>query len=379
MRAPHAPLEVHEHTFGELKDGGILLETLASEICGTDVHLHEGRLASVPWPIIPGHVSCGLVVKTGGMPRDPFGEEIRPGDVVTFYDVFGQCGSCYSCLVAKQETRCPHRRVYGITTSAHDGLLGGWATHIELRPGVRTVKLGRGVSVNDFMGGGCGLPTGFSAVERGGVVFGDVVLVQGAGPVGQSAAIFAKLCGAGRVLMIGGPKNRIEAALARGADEAIELGAMKDPEDRRRWVLDQSQGRGADLVIEATGNPDAVKEALELVRDGGRVVVVGQYTDAGDITISPHRHLNRKHVTLFGSWGYEFRHLHLSMGGLERTRTRFDWAGFVTREYGLDQAGEALEAMKNQAVLKALIRPSNPRDVAPIERPEAAGAESVPS
>ena len=123
MTAPHAPLEIREHDFPVLPPGGILLETLASEVCGTDVHLHEGRLDSVPWPIIPGHVSCGRVVQAGGAPKDPFGGEIRAGDVVTFYDVYGQCGSCYSCLVAKQETRCPHRRVYGITTRATEGLL----------------------------------------------------------------------------------------------------------------------------------------------------------------------------------------------------------------------------------------------------------------
>lgn len=357
MKAPHAPLELRDHPFPKLAPGGVLLETIASEVCGTDVHLHEGHLDSVPWPIIPGHVSCGRVVETAGSPKDPFGEEIQKGDVVTFYDVFGQCGSCYSCLVAKQETRCPHRRVYGITTSAHDGLLGGWATHIELRPGVRTVKLKSGVTVEDFMGGGCGLPTGFSAVERGGVVFGDTVLVQGAGPVGQSAAIFARLCGAGRVLMIGGPKDRIEAARARGIDGAIELDAVPEASERRRWALDQTEGRGPDLVIEATGDPAAVREGLELVRDGGRMVVVGQYTDKGDITISPHRHINRKHVTLLGSWGYEFRHLHLALGGLARTRERFDWAGFVTREYGLQDAAQALQDMKGQAVLKALIRP----------------------
>ncbi|MEO6402988.1 MAG: zinc-binding dehydrogenase [Vicinamibacteria bacterium] len=357
MKAPHAPLEFHDHPYRELEPGGILLETLASEVCGTDVHLHEGRLDSVPWPIIPGHVSCGRVVETKGAPRDPFGEEIHTGDIVTFYDVYLQCGACYSCLVAKQETRCPHRRVYGITTTATDGLLGGWSTHIELKPGVRTMKLTGGVTVKDFMGGGCGLPTGFSAVERGGVVFGDTVLIQGAGPVGQSAAIFAKLCGAGRVLMIGGPKDRIDAALARAVDAAIDIAALSDPEERKRWVLDQTQKRGADLVIEATGNPAAVREGLELIRDGGRLVVVGQYTNAGDITISPHRHLNRKHITLLGSWGYEFRHLYLSMGGLERTRERYDWAGFVTREYRLDQATEALEDMKKQSVLKALIRP----------------------
>ena len=357
MTAPGKPLEFRDHPKPVLPPGGILLEMIASEVCGTDVHLHDGHLDSVPWPIIPGHVSCGRVVEVGGHPRDPFGDEIKAGDVVTFYDVYGQCGSCYSCLVAKQETRCPHRRVYGITTTATDGLLGGWSTHIELRPGVRTLKLRNGASVEDFMGGGCGLPTGFSAVERGGVVFGDSVVVQGAGPVGQSAAIFARLCGAGRVLMIGGPKDRIEAARARGIDEAIDIGEMRDPGERRRWVLDQTQGRGADLVIEATGNPAAVREALEFVRDGGRVVVVGQYTDAGDIGLSPHRHINRKHVTLLGSWGYEFRHLYLSLGGLERTRERFDWAGFVTREYRLDQAEAALGDMRNQSVLKALIRP----------------------
>ena len=219
------------------------------------------------------------------------------------------------------------------------------------------MKLKAGVTVNEFMGGGCGLPTGFSAVERGGVVFGDTVLVQGAGPVGQSAAIFAKLCGAGRVLMIGGPANRIEAAKARGVDAAIDIGSLRDAEERKRWVLDQTQRRGADLIIEATGNPAAVREALEMARDGGRVVVVGQYTDAGDITISPHRHINRKHITLLGSWGYEFRHLYLSMGGLERTRERLDWAGFISREYSLENASTALSDMKSQSVLKALLRP----------------------
>jgi threonine dehydrogenase-like Zn-dependent dehydrogenase len=358
MTAPHAPLELRDQARPSLNEGGILLETIASEVCGTDVHLHEGHLDSVPWPIIPGHVSCGRVVEIGGEPRDPFGEPIRPGDVVTFYDVFGQCGSCYSCLVAKQETRCPHRRVYGITASANDGLLGGWATHIELLPGVRTLKLKGGVTVEEFMGGGCGLPTGFSAVERGGVVFGDTVLVQGAGPVGQSAAIFARLCGAGRVLMIGGPKDRIAAARERGVDDALDIVEVPDASDRKRWLLDLTGKRGADLVIEATGNPAAVREGIELVRDGGRVVVVGQYTDAGDIQISPHRHLNRKHINLMGSWGYEFRHLYLALGGLERTRERYNWAGFVSREYGLGDVSQALSDMKSQAVLKALVRPN---------------------
>jgi D-arabinose 1-dehydrogenase-like Zn-dependent alcohol dehydrogenase len=53
MNAPKAPLELREQALPKLPPGGILLETLASEVCGTDVHLHEGHLDSVPWPIIP--------------------------------------------------------------------------------------------------------------------------------------------------------------------------------------------------------------------------------------------------------------------------------------------------------------------------------------
>ena len=69
------------------------------------------------------------------------------------------------------------------------------------------------------------------------------------------------------------------------------------------WVHDRTSGRGADVVIEASGNPAAVVEGLEMVRDAGRYVVVGQYTDAGDVSLNPHRHLNRRHVTLLGLLG----------------------------------------------------------------------------
>ena len=191
MTAPRAPLEIRRLPAPRAAPGGAVLETLMSEVCGTDVHLHHGHLAGVPYPIIPGHVSCGRVLETGGIVRDVLGAAIEPGQLVTFYDVFGICGSCWHCLVAKAGTRCPHRRVYGITTSADEGLLGGWAERIELLPGVRILPLPSGLEALDFMGGGCGLPTGFHAVERAGVELGDTVVVQGSGPVGLNAAIFA--------------------------------------------------------------------------------------------------------------------------------------------------------------------------------------------
>ena len=168
---------------------------VASEVCGTDVHLHHGRLSGVPYPIIPGHVNCGRLLESRDV-RDVEGREIARGALVTFFDVFGTCGSCWHCLVAKTATRCPSRKVYGITTSADEGLLGGWAERIEIKPGVRVLPLPEGLDALDFMGGGCGLPTGFHAVERAGIALGDTVIVQGSGPVGLNAAIFAQLAGA---------------------------------------------------------------------------------------------------------------------------------------------------------------------------------------
>jgi len=132
MTAPHKPIEVQTLPAANVEPGGILLETIFSEVCGTDVHLHHGRLAGVPYPIIPGHVSVGRVVETGGAVTDIESNPIRVGDIVTFLDVHETCQNCWYCLVAKASTRCPHRKVYGITYSANEGLLGGWCQHIYL-------------------------------------------------------------------------------------------------------------------------------------------------------------------------------------------------------------------------------------------------------
>jgi len=105
MTAPRAALEIRRLPAPRPAPGGAVLETLMSEVCGTDVHLHHGHLAGVPYPIIPGHVSCGRVMETGGPLADVEGRPIAPGQLVTFYDVFGTCGACWHCLVARAATQ----------------------------------------------------------------------------------------------------------------------------------------------------------------------------------------------------------------------------------------------------------------------------------
>jgi threonine dehydrogenase-like Zn-dependent dehydrogenase len=356
MTAPEAPLELWELDEPVMEPGSVLLETVASEVCGTDVHLFHGQLAGVPYPIIPGHVSVGRVLETRGVEADAMGAPLRLGDEVTFYDVHETCWSCWHCLVARQPNRCPSRKVYGITYSATEGLLGGWAERIYLKPGVKVFRIPPGLSADQVIGGGCGLFTGFAAVDRAGMAMGDTVLVQGAGPVGLSAAAFAGLSGAGKVLMIGAPESRLELARALGVDEVYDL-AHTTQEERRESILSLSGGRGPDVVIEAAGHPSAVPEGLSLLRDGGTYVVVGHYSDVGEVALNPHLDVNRKHARILGQWGTDFHHLARALTLLARHSEALPLQRIVGKTYSLEEAGQALADVEALRVTKALITP----------------------
>ncbi len=355
MTEPRKPVEIWKLDDPELEDGSILLETLASEVCGTDVHLHEGRLDGVPYPIVPGHVSVGRVLDKVGVETDALGEPLREGDTVTFYDVHGVCNECYHCTVAKQPTRCPNRRIYGITYSANDGPLGGWAEQVYLKPGVKTLKLPPELSPDDVMGGGCGLFTGFAAVDRSQFPEGSTVVVQGAGPVGLSAGAFASLAGAEQVIVIGAPTARLELATQLGASAVLSLDQLE--EERLAAVRDLTDGRGSDVVIEASGNPQAIVQGLDMLRDGGTYVVAGHYTDTGSIEINPHTHINRRHASILGQWGTEFRHVADALTMLAAHRDRLPFDKVIGARYGLEQVNQALADVAALRVTKAIIDP----------------------
>jgi threonine dehydrogenase-like Zn-dependent dehydrogenase len=356
MTGPETPVELREFTRPQLEPGAVLLETLYSEVCGTDVHLHHGQLAGVPYPIIPGHVNVGRVAETAGDVTDVDGHVLQLGDMVTFLDVAETCGQCWYCLVAKASTRCPHRRVYGITYSANEGLLGGWSQAIYLKPGVKILRLPDNLPPERYIAAGCGMPTAVHAIERADIQLGDSVVVQGSGPVGLNATILAQLQGAGQVIVVGAPALRLEMARALGADTVVDISEY-DSAGRVERVRALTSGRGADVTIEATGNPAAVHEGMQMTRDAGRLVVVGQYTDAGDVSINPHWDINRKHLEIRGCWGSDFSHVYRGVRVLARYGDRFNWEGMITRTYTLEEANQALEDVASLKVVKALIKP----------------------
>jgi L-iditol 2-dehydrogenase len=176
------------------------------------------------------------------------------------------------------------------------------------------------------------------------------------------------------VITIGAPDDRLVFARRMGASSTVGLdGNNHDATKTRRHegrngsqdvaltrvarVRELTGGHGADVVIEASGAPEAVSQALDMVRDGGRVVVCGHYTDNGAVEIHPHFQVNRKHVEIRGVWGCDYSHFHRAVQVAARHGDAVPWRDMVSQTFGLEQAGDALAAVERRDVLKALIAP----------------------
>src|SRR5262249_14981664 len=161
---------------------------------------------------------------------------------------------------------------YGISYCADDAphLRGGYAERILLRAGTAIFRIPDSVLTDSVVGAGCALVTAIHGLERAPVEWGDVVVIQGSGRVGRAALALSRQSGAARVVVIGGPRHRLELARRFGAHVVVDIATIPDPVERQRVVLAETGTYGADVVIECVGHPSAVNEGIALCRDGGK-------------------------------------------------------------------------------------------------------------
>ena len=343
------PLEIRELPVPEIEPGGILVKTEMASVCGTDVHQWRGKGIAVPLPLVPGHEVIGRIISLGkGRTTDCAGTPIHAGDRIMWSHV--SCGNCYPCTVLKQRTLCENRISYGYNYS----LTGAFAEYEYVVPLTEVVKVPEDLANEEIIGAACAFRTAVGAFERmGGIGIQSNVVVQGAGPVGLYCTLLAHLGGAKQTIIIGAPAQRLELAKKWGAYHVISIEKKPDAAERLKEIQNLTDGRGPDIVVEASGVPTAFGEGMDMIRRGGRYLVIGQ-TSPDKITLSPGT-VVWKHLEIIGQCGAEISHYHQALQIVKNHRHKYPFADIITGKYRLEEINEAYASMEAGQDIKPAI------------------------
>jgi len=342
-----------------------------SGICGTDKHTFEGFITQygdrkIEFPIIQGHENVGTIAAIGGdgQYQDFEGLPLHVGDrVVVGANV--SCGQCYYCRHDFPYYCCHKTLDYGNLLSAKNPphLFGGWSQYMYIVPGSFLFKvpddLPSEVAVlAEIFAVSVGLDRAkqMSAFPSESFRFDDTVVVLGVGPLGMCFLVKARMLGAGTIIAFDLSDFRLDFAKRLGADHAVNVGKTTKAE-RLAFVRDLTAGRGADLVVECAGVPQAVPEALELLRIGGLLVEAGNFSDLGEVSISPHRHLCAKNARVLSVGGEEPAAYGPGMRQMARYLKHYPLREFVTHRFRLRDVAAAVQKSIEADSLKVVMEP----------------------
>ena len=262
----------------------VLVRVEACGICGSDVHGYANRTGRRVPPLVMGHEAAGVVAEVGARVR-----RFRPGDRVTF-DSTVCCGKCFFCQRGESNL-CDERRVLGVSCGDYRRQ-GAFAEFIAVPQHIvyglpdalsfEQAALVEAVAVASH------------AVRRTPVRSGDSAVVVGAGMIGQLVIQTLRRSGCGRVVAFDLDEGRLRLARGLGADEGVNAASP----DARSRVLDLTHGRGADVAFEVVGSSAAFEFAVNSLRKGGTLTLVGNLAPAVEM---PLQQVVTRELTLVGA------------------------------------------------------------------------------
>jgi len=287
----------------------------ACGVCGTDLHILAGHWPKpLPWPFTLGHEVAGVIAEIGDELREDYmGNRLEVGSKIMIPPLM-PCGSCYYCVhYPRHANKCLtpvyYGRYLGFDKPPH--LWGGWAEmeyiDFDMLPGTKLYRLPDDMPL--WLGT---LTEPFTSTVRafnraqeiGNFRAGDTVVIQGSGPIGVLAIVAAREMGAGRVIMVGAPEEpRLALCRRFGAEATVDIKRYAPGAERIGVTREIVGGFGADLVMDCSGHPSAGPEGIEMLRDGGTYIEMGQFTDAGAVQTNWHR-ICTKDITILGSWAF---------------------------------------------------------------------------
>ena len=316
----------------------VLIKTRAAGICGSDLHIFAGHWApSGPTSsLVLGHELSGVVEDVGeGV------EGIKIGLPVTIEPNI-LCGECFYCRTSERNHLCEKRKVIGFSP----GYGGGFAEYCKA-PARNVYAIPDGL---DLEAAALAEPVGCAirGIDNSGLRSGEKVVVIGAGPMGLILVQLLQLQGASEIVVADILDQRLQMAEVFGATHTVNTRTQK----LRDVVNSRTSGRGADLVIDAVGDPLVVEEAIKLARRGGRVSIFGLSPENAEARISPYE-IYWKELQITSAFTCPFtvqRAIDLLASGV------LNWEKLITHRFKLDDVAQAFDtAMKDASRVKVII------------------------
>jgi L-gulonate 5-dehydrogenase len=256
----------------------VLVRVRATGICAGDMYIYQGKNPYAAYPVIGGHEICGTIAEVGSAVT-----HLKSGTLVVVEPFLG-CGKCYPCRIGKSNC-CANLRIIGIhRPGGFAEFVAAPATHIHpVPPGLSPV----------FASFAEPVAIGVQACRRGEVKSGELVLILGCGPIGLALIEVAKARGA-HPIATDINDERLAFAKSLGAE------VLKADDQLLTRILERTNGEGAPVVIEATGNAQAMESTVHLVASGGRIVIVGLVKKGLEVKF-PGLDFTRKEMTIVGS------------------------------------------------------------------------------
>ncbi|HEY42439.1 MAG TPA: alcohol dehydrogenase catalytic domain-containing protein [Anaerolineae bacterium] len=319
--------------------GEVRLQVQAVGICASDIHTYaHGRIGDVTLesPLVLGHEASARVDALG-----PDVEGLIPGQLVAV-DPAMPCNSCEFCLQGNPNF-CKALRFFG--NWPHDGALRELLNHpAELVYPVPESFTSIDTAMLEPLG------VGLHALQLGHIHPGDHVAVHGCGPIGLLVIKLARLAGAGEIIAIEPIPHRRQMATEVGADIVLPL-----DNNQVHAVREITHGRGVDKVFEAAGENDAVRDAVEVCKPGGRVILIG--IPAEDVTSFRASAARHKGLTILVV--RRMKHTYPRAISLVKSG-KIDFGKLVTHQFPFQQAAEAfrLVEFREDKVIKAIVKVS---------------------
>jgi len=268
----------------EYGSNDVLVKVKACSICGSDIHGMDGSTGRRIPPIVMGHEASGVIEKVGENVT-----AFKPGDRVTF-DSTIYCGKCYYCRRGEINL-CDHRKVLGVSCEEYK-LNGAFAEYVTvpdhiLYPIPDNVTFEQAAMVEP-------LSIAFHAINRSKVTLNSSAVVVGSGMIGLLIIQLLRIYGCGKIIAVDKVQSKLDLAKKFGANEIIRADQADVPTEVRRIT----GNRGADIAFEAVGFTPTVKSAVESLKKGGTLTLVGNLMPTIDL---PLQSVVTRQISLNGS------------------------------------------------------------------------------